>query len=91
MAGGSGGGVGGEGVRKIFVGGLDPSLTEEDIITHFTQYGKVEQVELPFDKTKNQRRAFGFITFDSEEVVDKICVNAKIPFGDKMVREYGNC
>lgn len=46
---------------------------------------KVEQVELPYDKTKNQRRAFGFITFDSSDVVDKICQNEKIPFGDKMV------
>jgi len=49
---------------------------------------QVEQVELPFDKAKNQRRAFGFITFDSEEVVDKICVNAKIPYGDKMVNNF---
>jgi len=31
------------------------------------------------------RRAFGFITFESEEIVDNICSTPKIPFGDKMV------
>lgn len=74
-----------EGVKKIFVGGLDPSLTEEDIIQHFSQYGKVEQVQLPYDRTKNIRRAFGFVTFDSVDTVDRICQNPKIPYGDKMV------
>jgi len=44
VAGGSGGGAGGEGIRKIFVGGLDPSLTEDNIITHFSQYGKVRRL-----------------------------------------------
>lgn len=42
-------------------------------------------MELPFDKAKSQRRAFGFITFESEEVVDNICSTPKIPFRDKMV------
>lgn len=81
----AGGVPGREPVKKIFVGGLDPGLTEEEIIEHFSQYGKVEQVELPFDKAKNMRRAFGFITFESEEIVDNICSTPKIPFGDKMV------
>lgn len=36
------GGMGGrEPIKKIFVGGLDPNLTEEEIIEHFSQYGKV--------------------------------------------------
>lgn len=74
-----------EPVKKIFVGGLDPALTEQEISEHFSQYGKVELVELPFDKTKNQRRAFGFVTFESEEIVDNICSNSKVPFGDKML------
>lgn len=27
--------------RKIFVGGLDPSMTEDEVKTYFTRYGKV--------------------------------------------------
>jgi len=37
----AGGVPGREPVKKIFVGGLDPGLTEEEIIEHFSQYGKV--------------------------------------------------
>lgn len=71
--------------KKIFVGGLDTNLTQDEIADHFSKYGKVELVELPYDKVKNQRRAFGFISFDSEDVVEQLCQSAKIPFGDKML------
>ncbi|ESO02590.1 hypothetical protein HELRODRAFT_94668 [Helobdella robusta] len=71
--------------KKIFVGGLDTNLSQEEIAEHFSQYGKVELVELPYDKVKNQRRAFGFITFDNEDIVEQMCQNAKVPFGDKML------
>jgi len=42
-------------------------------------------VELPFDKSKNQRRAFCFITFETEDMVDKAVVSAKQKVGDKEV------
>jgi len=79
------GGAGSDGIKKIFVGGLDPNLTEQDITDHFSTYGKVELVELPYDKSTNQRRAFGFITFESADTVAQICSNSKIAFGDKML------
>lgn len=60
-----------EPVKKIFVGGLDINLTEEDVKTFFARYGKVESIELPFDRTKGVRRGFCFVTFDSEESVDR--------------------
>ena len=31
-----------EAERKIFVGGLDPDMTEEEVKTFFTRYGKVQ-------------------------------------------------
>lgn len=46
---------------------------------------QVDLVELPYDKIKNQRRAFGFITFESEDVVEKLCQNAKVPFRERSV------
>jgi len=74
-----------EPIKKVFVGGLSPDLPETAIREHFSQYGKIEEVELPFDKIKNQRRAFCFITFESEDMVDKAVVNAKQKLGDKEV------
>lgn len=71
------------GIKKIFVGGLEPDLPESDIREYFEKFGKIEEVELPFDKQKNQRRQFCFITFESEEVVDTICKNPKQKIGGK--------
>merc|ERR1711973_1077238 len=34
---------------------------------HFAQFGTISQVEQPFDKTKNERKNFCFITFEKEE------------------------
>jgi len=74
-----------EPIKKVFVGGLSPDIPEADIREHFGQYGKIEEVELPFDKMKNQRRAFCFITYETEEMVDKAVVNAKQKLGDREV------
>uniref|UniRef100_T1IXR2 RRM domain-containing protein n=1 Tax=Strigamia maritima TaxID=126957 RepID=T1IXR2_STRMM len=71
------------GIKKIFVGGLDPDLPEGEIHSHFEKFGKIEEIELPFDKQKNQRRQFCFITFESEDVVDEICKQPKQKIGNK--------
>jgi len=71
------------GIKKIFVGGLDPDLPETDIRAYFEKFGKIEEVELPFDKQKNQRRQFCFITFEQEDTVDEICKNPKQKIGNK--------
>lgn len=42
----AGGVVGHEPVKKIFVGGLDPNLTEAEIMEHFSQYGKVSSTNM---------------------------------------------
>ncbi|ESP05085.1 hypothetical protein LOTGIDRAFT_56504, partial [Lottia gigantea] len=65
------------GSRKIFVGRVDPACGEEDIKEYFKQFGKVEKVDLPFDKIKDQRRAFVFVEFDSEEAVKKVLAKEK--------------
>jgi len=52
---------------KIYVGKLKPELSDEEIKNHFAQFGSISQVEQPFDKTKNERKNFCFITFEKEE------------------------
>jgi len=42
-------------------------------------------VELPFDRVKNQRRAYVFISYESEEVVERVIANPKQKLGGKDV------
>jgi len=57
---------------KVYVGKLKTELTDEQIKEFFAQYGSIAQVEQPFDKVKNERKNFCFITFDKEETAKKL-------------------
>lgn len=52
---------------KIYVGGLTPEISDDDIKGYFSQYGNIVEFQAPFDKMKNQRKGFCFITFESKE------------------------
>lgn len=54
---------------KIFVGGLTPEISDDDIKGYFSQYGTIVEFQAPFDKQKNQRKAFCFITFESKDTM----------------------
>lgn len=66
--------TGGNNVRtkKIFVGGLPPTLTEEGFRQYFENYGTVTDVVVMYDQNTSRPRGFGFISFDSEEAVDRV-------------------
>lgn len=74
-----------EPILKVFVGGLDPSVSEAEIKEYFKKFGKVTELDLPYDKQKGQRRAFCFVSFETEEIVDKVCEEAKQEIAGKRV------
>lgn len=70
---------------KMFLGGLKPELSDEDIRTHFEKYGSILEFEMPFDKTKNQRKGFGFITFEREETMKELIKKGKETIGEHEI------
>ena len=58
--------------RKLFVGGLHPSLKTETLINYFSQFGEIEKGIIMTDKITGKSRGFGFIIFSKKETVDKI-------------------
>ncbi|XP_022740174.1 heterogeneous nuclear ribonucleoprotein 1-like [Durio zibethinus] len=58
--------------KKIFVGGLPPTLTEDGFRQYFEAYGHVTDVVIMYDQNTQRPRGFGFISFDAEDAVDRV-------------------
>jgi len=69
--------------KKVFVGGLPSDYNEAELRTHFEQFGKVEDIEWPFDKNSKQKRNFCFVVFELEEDADKASAQPKQTFGHR--------
>ncbi|KAI0650460.1 hypothetical protein C8Q79DRAFT_1006726 [Trametes meyenii] len=50
----------------IFAGGLHRDLTEGDVITIFSQYGEVMDVNMPRDKETGKPKGFAFLMYEDQ-------------------------
>lgn len=57
---------------KIFVGGLSSEVTEKEFGDYFSKYGTVKDAVVMVDRNTGSSRGFGFITFEKEDVVEKV-------------------
>ncbi|CAN6459007.1 unnamed protein product [Victoria cruziana] len=71
--------------KKIFVGGLSSSLTEEEFKRYFEKFGKITDVVVMYDSATHRPRGFGFITFESEDAVDNVMQKSFHELNDKLV------
>ncbi|CAI9149375.1 unnamed protein product, partial [Rangifer tarandus platyrhynchus] len=69
--------------RKIFVGGVNPSLSEEEIGAYFGKFGTVEKVSIIRDATTGKSRGFGFVVFAEESAVKDVLKNRRHNLNDK--------
>ncbi|MDT8287999.1 MAG: RNA-binding protein, partial [Elusimicrobiales bacterium] len=52
--------------KRIYVGGLPFSTTEEEMNTLFAAYGKVTSAKLITDRESGQSRGFGFVEMSDD-------------------------
>ncbi|MED6123310.1 hypothetical protein PIB30_047900 [Stylosanthes scabra] len=71
--------------KKIFVGGLPSTITESDFKKYFDQFGTITDVVVMYDHNTQRPRGFGFITYDSEEAVDRVLYKSFHELNGKLV------
>ncbi|KAL5984668.1 hypothetical protein ACLOJK_041289 [Asimina triloba] len=71
--------------KKIFVGGLASTVTESDFKKYFDQFGTITDVVVMYDHNTQRPRGFGFITYDSEDAVEKVLMKTFHELNGKMV------
>ncbi|KAF2314033.1 hypothetical protein GH714_021647 [Hevea brasiliensis] len=74
--------------KKIFVGGLPPTLTEDGFRQYFEAFGHVTDVVIMYDQNTQRPRGFGFISFDSEDAVDRVLRKTFHDLNGKQVEGY---
>ena len=75
---------------KIYIGKFkDPTISEEVIREHFTQYGQVVEIQRPVDRSKNSEpKNFCFVTFDKEEPANALLKKVNIVFTNVIFNFY---
>ncbi|KAF5756327.1 putative RNA recognition motif domain, nucleotide-binding alpha-beta plait domain superfamily [Helianthus annuus] len=71
--------------KKIFVGGLASTVTESDFKSYFDQFGSTTDAVVMYDHNTQRPRGFGFITYESEESVDRVLHKTFHELNGKMV------
>ncbi|CAN8259525.1 unnamed protein product [Cochlearia groenlandica] len=64
--------------KKIFIGGIPSTVTDDELKDFFGKYGSVVEHQIIRDHETNRSRGFGFVIFDSEDVVDELLSNGNM-------------
>jgi RNA recognition motif-containing protein len=57
--------------KKLFIGNIEWSTTEEDLKELFGQYGEIEEAIIIKDRMSGRSKGFGFVTFAEDADADK--------------------
>lgn len=53
--------------KRLYVGNLPFSATQQEVLDEFSKHGKVEDCKLITDRETGSPRGFGFVTFSTEQ------------------------
>ena len=57
--------------KRLFVGSLPFSTTDEELKEHFSQAGNVTDAKVIMDRMTGRSRGFGFVEFETAEEAQK--------------------
>jgi RNA recognition motif-containing protein len=52
--------------KKLYVGNLNYSTTDEQLVETFSQYGTVASANIIYDRYSNQSKGFGFVEMEDD-------------------------
>lgn len=72
----------------MYVGDLDSSITDDDLLEHFkSRYHSVTKVKTVHEKKKNKVKSYGFVYFkDKEEAAKAITEQSGAYIGGKPIK-----
>ncbi len=73
-------------MKKMYVGNLPFSSSEEDVRELFSQYGSVESVNLIQDRQTGRPRGFGFVEMDPASADAAIAALDGTDFGGRTLK-----
>jgi U2-associated protein SR140 len=81
-------------ITNLYVGNLDPEVTEEMLVKAFCRYGEVESVKIMWPRTEEERkrkRNCGFVKYFKYEAayLAKEALNEKMLLGNSMRINWG--
>ncbi len=53
--------------KKLYIGNLPFSTTDDDLRTHFSQAGNVESAQVIMDRFSGRSKGFGFVEMSTED------------------------
>eukprot|EP00123_Amoebidium_parasiticum_P015774 comp23142_c0_seq1/m.37359 comp23142_c0_seq1/g.37359 ORF comp23142_c0_seq1/g.37359 comp23142_c0_seq1/m.37359 type:complete len:322 (-) comp23142_c0_seq1:793-1758(-) len=62
--------------RKLFIGGLSYSTTQESLRAHFSKFGQVTEAVVITDRATGKSKGFGFVTFATNDQAAAACKDA---------------
>jgi RNA recognition motif-containing protein len=72
--------------KRIYVGNLPFTATEDEIRQLFAQYGAVESVTLASDRRTGQPRGFGFVEMSPEDADQAIAALHESELGGRQIK-----
>ena len=72
--------------KKLYVGNLPFSSTEDDIRELFEQYGAVHSVRIITDRDTGRSKGFGFVEMDDDQIDNAVSTLNGAEFGGRTLK-----